>query len=150
MNGEETGQREQREQREWAAEGDQVDGWQQRRAEDTQPHDASDGGSSRPFPEALLGRPRAERLAFFATFTVAHPSLERASEEALRAVYDPGGATTVNVIGPTGVGKTTLATWLRRRLIADAKEQLAADPGHVPCICVDATAPSTGRFAWLD
>lgn len=114
------------------------------------PQIGEDGDRARLFPRTLLDRPSAERMAYFNAFTVEHTALEVASQEVVHAVYDPGRATTINVIGPTGVGKTTLATWLRRRLTADAKEHLAADPGHIPCVCIDATAPTTGRFDWVD
>jgi hypothetical protein len=111
-------------------------------------HDAATSGRS--FPIALLEGPPADRLAYFVAFTVAHPALQHASEDVEKAVADPGNATIVNVIGPTGVGKTTLGAWLEQRLWDSAYDRLAADPGHIPCVRVDAPAPATGRFDWID
>jgi hypothetical protein len=101
-------------------------------------------------PPEVLAKTAEERLAYFDAYTVAHPLLQRASQEVLKAVQDPGKATTINVIGPTGVGKTTLARWLAKTLVVVAQERMVTDPGHVPCASVIATAPAAGRFDWID
>ena len=72
--------------------------------------------SSRAFPDELLQRPTSERLAYFRSYTVAHPQLKAVSEALRRAIQEPGGASLIFVVGPTGVGKTTLRLRIEREL----------------------------------
>ena len=64
--------------------------------------------SPKAFPPELLQRSASERLAYFRSYTVAHPHLRTVSDALQRAIQEPAGASLIFVIGPTGVGKTTL------------------------------------------
>ena len=106
--------------------------------------------SPRAFPDKLLQRPVSERLAYFRSYTVAHPQLKAVSEALRRTIREPGGASLIFVVGPTGVGKTTL----RLRIEKELKQQfLAADepePGRIPVVGFEAAAPDSGNFSWKD
>src|SRR5260370_25721899 len=102
------------------------------------------------FPRELLDQPPSERLSYFKAYTVAHPFLERADEKVRNTLHEPGGALLIFIIGPTGVGKTTLLTFIEQRLLQLAQAQLSHDPDYVPVIKLDAMAPSARQFRWPD
>src|SRR6266702_5645305 len=102
------------------------------------------------FPRELLDQPPSERLSYFKAYTVAHPFLERADEKVRSTLREPGGALLIFIIGPTGVGKTTLLTFIEQRLLELAQAQLSRDPDYVPVIKLDAMAPSSRQFRWPD
>jgi hypothetical protein len=97
--------------------------------------------SPRAFPDELLQRPMSERLAYFRSYTVAHPQLKAVSEALRRAIQEPGGASLIFVVGPTGVGKTTL----RLRIERELKEQFLSagepEPGRIPVVGSDLRRP---------
>lgn len=105
---------------------------------------------SRAFPDDLLRRSPSERLAYFRTYTVAHPQLKTVSEVLRRAIQAPGGASLIFVVGPTGVGKTTL----RLRIEQELKQRFMAagepEPGRIPVVGFEAAAPDSGNFNWKD
>lgn len=101
-----------------------------------------------PPPQALLGRPAADRLDHFRGYTVAHPLLKAADEAVTRALREPAGASILIVVGPSGVGKTTLQQRLIRRVTEAAA--LDRDPGRIPIIGLEAVAPEAGHFSWKD
>src|SRR5258708_32586250 len=79
------------------------------------------------FPRELLDRPPSDRLAYFRSYTIAHPRLQAVSDALRRAIQQPAGRSLILVIGPTGVGKTTL----RLRIEPELKERfLAAGEPH--------------------
>src|SRR5713101_3030223 len=86
------------------------------------------------FPRELLDQPPWERLSYFKAYTVAHPFLERADAKVRSTLREPAGALLIFIIGPTGVGKTTLLTFIEQRLLKQAQAQLSQDPDHVPVI----------------
>ncbi len=102
------------------------------------------------FPRELLNRPASERLAYFRAYTVAHPLLKEADAALKRAIQEPAGGSLVFVLGPTGVGKTTLRLrveqYLKETFLPEAKE----DVGRIPVIGVEAVAPDSGNFNWKD
>jgi Cdc6-like AAA superfamily ATPase len=102
------------------------------------------------FPRHLLQRPSNERLAYFRSYTVAHPQLKAVSDSLLRAVREPAGRSLILVLGPTGVGKTTL----RLRIEQELKRQFLSlgnpNPGCIPVIGIEAVAPDCGNFGWKD
>ena len=105
---------------------------------------------SRAFPDELLQRPTSERLAYFRSYTIAHPQLKAVSEALRRAIQEPGGASLIFVVGPTGVGKTTL----RLRIEQELKQRFLAaaepEPGRIPVVGFEAAAPDSGNFNWKD
>lgn len=102
------------------------------------------------FPRQLLQKPGSERLAYFRSYTVAHPKLKTVTDALLRAIREPAGRSLILVHGPTGVGKTTV----RLRIEQQLKQQFLAlsepDPGHIPVIGIEAAAPDSGNFSWKD
>jgi len=106
--------------------------------------------SPKAFPPELLQQPASERLAYFRSYTVAHPYLKAVSGALRRAIQEPAGASLIFVIGPTGVGKTTL----RLRIEQELKQRFVAagepDPGRIPVVGFEAVAPDSGNFSWKD
>ncbi len=60
------------------------------------------------FPRTLLQQPIEVRRHYFETKVVAHHHLKQVYEDLLHAVRYPPGTSLICVVGPTGVGKTTL------------------------------------------
>jgi hypothetical protein len=102
------------------------------------------------FPRELLNRPISERLAYFRAYTVAHPRLKEADAALKRAIQEPAGGSLIFVLGPTGVGKTTLRLRVEQHLkeafLTEAKE----DVGRIAVVAVEAVAPDSGNFSWKD
>lgn len=100
------------------------------------------------FPPALLEQPVAARLAYFTSRVIAHPQLKGVYEAVLTTIRQPTGVPLVVVVGPTGVGKTTLRRRLEQQLNT---EFLAAPvPGQIPVVSVEALAPESGSFSWKE
>ncbi len=102
------------------------------------------------FPRELLDRPPSERLAYFRSYMIAHSHLKTVSDELRRAIQEPAGRALILVIGPTGVGKTTLRLRIEQELkqrFSTADEQ---DSGRIPVIGFEAVAPDSGSFSWKD
>ena len=106
--------------------------------------------SPRAFPDELLKRPTSERLAYFRSYTVAHPQLKAVSEALRRAIQEPGGASLIFVVGPTGVGKTTLRLRIERELKQRFLSAGEPEPGRIPVVGFEAAAPDSGNFSWKD
>jgi energy-coupling factor transporter ATP-binding protein EcfA2 len=102
------------------------------------------------FPRELLNRPVSERLAYFRSYTVAHPLLKEADAALKRAIQEPAGGSLVFVIGPTGVGKTTLRLRVEQHLKEAFLPEAKEDVGRIPVIGVEAVAPDSGNFNWKD
>jgi len=102
------------------------------------------------FPRDLLQRPSSERLAYFRSYVIAHSHLKTVTDELRRAIQEPAGRLLILVIGPTGVGKTTLRLRIEQELkqrFSTADEQ---DPGRIPVVGFEAVAPDSGSFSWKD
>ncbi len=102
------------------------------------------------FPRELLKQPMEARRHYFEKQVVAHHHLKQVYEALLHAVRYPAGTSLIWVVGPTGVGKTTLLQRLVKQLIEDAAHDPATTPGHMPAMLMEAVSPDTGNFSWKD
>jgi hypothetical protein len=91
-----------------------------------------------------------ERLERFRNFTMAHPRLVEAREELVDAIDGAAPGSLVFVLGPTGVGKTTVRMKVEDLLIQQMAPTMTADSGRLPFASVEVVPPDTGRFRWRD
>lgn len=102
------------------------------------------------FPSTLLRRAPADRLAYFKAYTVAHTRMEDVFAALVQAIREPANAAYILVLGPTGVGKTTLRLGVERHLVATLETELERDPGRLPVCSTTAVSPDSGNFNWKD
>lgn len=102
------------------------------------------------FPRDLLQHSPQERLAYFKGYTVAHTRMEQVFAAVEQAIREPANAAYILVVGPTGVGKTTLRWGVERHLGAAMSAELAQDPGRLPVCSTTAVSPDSGTFNWKD
>ena len=101
------------------------------------------------FPQSLLEKPVEARMAYFKSFTMAHPLLKEADAALRQAIQEPAGRSLIFVYGPTGVGKTTLRFRVEKHLKESLLPALENDPGRVPVVSIEAAADSS-QFSWKD
>jgi energy-coupling factor transporter ATP-binding protein EcfA2 len=94
--------------------------------------------------------PGAGALEEFRSFTMAHPRLIEARDELLEAIEGAAPGTLILVLGPTGVGKTTLIRKVQQCLTEKLMPDLESDVGRLPFVGVEAIAPDSGSFNWRD
>jgi hypothetical protein len=102
------------------------------------------------YPAPLLNAPWPDRLKHFQDFTVAHPRLVDAKERLLAAIRECAPNSVILVLGPTGVGKTTMRARVEQLLTAESLAELQTDPARLPVVSVEAVAPPSGNFNWRD
>jgi KaiC/GvpD/RAD55 family RecA-like ATPase len=103
------------------------------------------------FPLSLLKNSIGIRKDYFYTKTIGHPRLEGAKQDALSLIDTSGEPDIIIVTGPTGVGKTTLATKIEDQLLKRSLDKMDSDKSHLPVIRVDAVPPEKDmKFDWKD
>jgi energy-coupling factor transporter ATP-binding protein EcfA2 len=106
------------------------------------------GHTSIGFPRELLNEPWTARIQYFRTYTMAHPCLVSAREALLNAIHEVPPNSLILVLGPTGVGKTTLRAKVEQVLTAEMLPSLSADSGRIPVVSVECVASEAGSFSW--
>lgn len=101
------------------------------------------------FPRSLLEQPPEVRMAYFRSFTMAHPRLKEADAALKQAIQDPAGWSLIFVYGPTGVGKTTLRLRVERHIKQSLLPSLRDDLERVPVVSIEAAADGA-QFSWKD
>lgn len=102
------------------------------------------------YPPELLTKPPQERLRYFESKVIAHHHLKEVYEILLQVIHHPAGKALVLVVGPTGVGKTTLKHRIVKQLLEEAASDPTQPPDHIPVMEMEAVAPETGNFNWKD
>jgi energy-coupling factor transporter ATP-binding protein EcfA2 len=95
------------------------------------------------FPEHLLSSSISEKVEFFENYHIAHPHLSKAIKEVLDAINNPGKRSLIMVIGPSGVGKSTLFKSVVSNVI---RNYVAQNRGQIPIVGVEALAPDSTNF----
>jgi len=109
-------------------------------------------GPQRGFPRGLLRRSKRARLDYFAAYTIGHAIIVEALDAVLHAITQPIDTWTpvILVIGPAGVGKTTLIRAVERELARRLSREIAANPGRLPSVSVVSDVPESGSFNWKE
>jgi hypothetical protein len=97
---------------------------------------------------ALLTQPPSARIQYFKDFAIAHPLVVEAKDRLLEAITGSAPNSIVIVLGPTGVGKTTLLAKIRQLLGAMAAAEASAECGRLAVVAVEATPPESRTFSW--
>ena len=66
------------------------------------------------------------------------------------AIRDLPPNSLIFVLGPTGVGKTTLRRRVEQVLLQEIRAELETDRGRLAVVSIEAVAPESGSFNWRD
>lgn|SRR5271157_143098 len=106
-----------------------------------------------PAPEIRIGEPDtmpSVKVRGFQAVTIAHPHLLVARQQLMAAITDGADNSLTFVLGPTGVGKTTLRVRIEKEIAANCMAELQNDKGRLPVVSVEAVAPESGNFNWKE
>ena len=104
----------------------------------------------RPFPPTLLEQSSAERLNYFKSITVPHQRLRQAVDSLLLNIQEPADISVFFVVGPAGVGKTTLRLRAEKLLLEASLSNMLACPCQIPVAGVEAIPAERGNFSYKD
>lgn len=107
-------------------------------------------GNGAGFPQELLTQPWSARIHYFQSYTMAHPHLVASRDALMNAIHEVSANSLILVLGPSGVGKTTLRTKIEQLLAVELLSELEKDRGRLPVVSVECIAPESGSFSWRD
>lgn len=90
------------------------------------------------------------RLAAFRRKRVKHSSVGAAFATLNAALQHPRAESVIVLVGPSGVGKSTLVAAAENHLRSIHAERMASDPGFLPYLSSRAPTPLDGHFNWKD
>lgn len=102
------------------------------------------------FPQELLLQSISSRISYFKNYTMAHPKLIEADRQLMEAIREPGGAALIFVLGPTGVGKSTLLKRVTQKLLQEALPAMDINKGYIPIAGIEIKTPEDSNFDWND
>src|SRR5260370_30077071 len=102
------------------------------------------------FPGELLNQPWSARIQYFRAYTMAHPWLVTARDAVANVIHEVPPNSLILVLGPTGVGKTTLRTKIEQMLAVEMLPAIKVDAGRLPVVSMECVAPESGSFSWRD
>lgn len=79
-----------------------------------------------------------------------HPAYDTAYRRARTLAATGRASRVILIVGPSGVGKSTLATSLLKQALKDAQMAGEVDPSIVPAVLVTAAPPHGHSFNWKD
>jgi hypothetical protein len=102
------------------------------------------------FPQALLTQSSTERLNYFQGITIGHLRLKQALDILLMNLQQPTDICVLFVVGPAGVGKTTLRLRTEKLLMEGALASMNSNICQIPVAGIEAIANEAGKFNYKD
>ncbi|AJG78556.1 AAA family ATPase [Bacillus thuringiensis] len=93
---------------------------------------------------------KESKLKKFEDIVIEHPIIKQVKEQLISYILNPAGTFIVLVLGPSGVGKTTLAQALEDYFIQGMREELENDKGRIPIVRTEIVGFDSGKFHWKD
>lgn len=98
--------------------------------------------------EQAMGLSLEGKLQYFHQVRVNHPEIKQVLSQ-LDVMTQPNVGTDIALlIGPTGVGKSTMVQALTEMVVKRHQEELQEDPGFIPIVSVEAPASGEQGFSW--
>jgi len=105
---------------------------------------------TRAFPKDLLTARAENRVAWFENRAVAHEMINNVRSEVRRLIRGGRRHPITLVVGPTGIGKSTLIKLLKKEITDEILPSLSHDPGRIPIASIEASSIEKGIFNWKD
>lgn len=99
--------------------------------------------------QTITSEPNEDRLSKFENQILAHPILGSVYKDVIGLLQRPA-VPIIEVVGPTGVGKSTLLKKVFTELLKNHGEAMARNSGLIPVVVVEVPAPDSGSFHWGD
>lgn len=98
--------------------------------------------------EQVLQLPADDRLAYFEAVRLRHPRVSQALAD-LKLMSKPGAGSNITLlVGPTGVGKSTVVHSLRGQVLEENRERMQKDMAMIPIVVTEAPASGERGFSW--
>lgn len=98
--------------------------------------------------ERVLRLSVEDRLAHFHGIRLTHPRVSQALAD-LKLMSKPGAGSDITLlVGPTGVGKSTVVHALRNQVLQEQEKRMCDEPALIPIILTEAPASGERGFSW--
>lgn len=89
-------------------------------------------------------------LEKFKNLRILHPKMENLVIKLRELIEQPGGNEIIILMGPSGVGKSTLIEELNKKIIECSIKELEENKSKLPLVTVELVSPDSGFFNWKD
>lgn len=102
------------------------------------------------FPPELLHQSQVAKISYFKSITVPHRHLLFALNQLLLNLREPADTSVFFIVGPTGVGKTTLRLRTEKLLLEEFLPELISNPGQIIVSGMEVIPAEQGKFSYKD
>ncbi|WP_436864770.1 ATP-binding protein [Bacillus fungorum] len=104
----------------------------------------------RNFPMSLLHANKESKLDYFQKCVVEHTRIQQVQEQLISYIDNPAGSSICLVLGPSGVGKTTLGASIETYFVQNMLDELNEDLCRIPIVRLELVSSDSGVFNWKD
>ncbi|MEF7647009.1 AAA family ATPase [Bacillus thuringiensis] len=91
-----------------------------------------------------------DKIEAFKKIRIIHPKMKQVMDKLKFLIDQPSGNEIIMVLGPSGVGKSTLIQALKKDIIEKSIEVLEKNKSQLPLVTVELVSPDNGLFNWKD